>query len=196
MKEFLYFENRATLLFRGIISSGVSLDKMKLGMSSFIKYVDKEFKEHLETFNVALDFNSIQLDTIIDAKYKFLLKGVELKNCVSFLQDFENRQKDFKGKDENLRALLGFYFLYYMVVVRIVETYLGALTTYNVTDPNNVKYTLKDIGIDMSVLKFFANFEDLRVKTIDDWLALNITPAEDRYFVLALKRIFAILGNN
>jgi hypothetical protein len=125
-----------------------------------------------------------------------LVKGVDLKSSVTFLKELEQRVPDFKGKEGNLRAVIGFYFLYYMVVIRIVETFLGALTTYNVADPNNIQYTLKDIGIDASILRYFASFDDLKIKTIDEWLALDIDAVEDKYYVLALKRIFAILGAN
>lgn len=194
MKDFLFFETKTNLIFKKLVASGIDFDKYKVNINVFLKYMSTDFKDNLELYKTSLNIEDIKLENIIDAKYRFILRGVELKNTVIFLTELETRLKDFKGKELNLKMLVSIYFLYYVTIVKLVETYLGAISTYNVTDPNNINYTLRDIGIDNSVLKYYALFEDLRQKNIDEWIKLDIDAVEDRYITSAIKRILTILG--
>jgi hypothetical protein len=194
MKDFLYFESKATLIFKKLVASGVDFDKYKVHVNAFLKYMSSDFKTNLELYKTTFDVESIQLETIISPKYKFLFKGIELRNAVLFLNDLETRIADFKTKETVLKTLVGTYFLYYVVICKLVETYLSALSTYNVVDPHNIKYTLVDIGIDNSILRYYVVFEDLRQKTIDEWLKVSIDAVEERYIASATKRILMILG--
>jgi len=196
MKDFLFFESKATILFKKFSTSGTDFGILKTNINSFLKYMNSEFPKNLDLYKTSVDVDNISLENVIDPKYKFLFRGTEFRHIVQFLMELEGRIKDFDKKEVNLRTVISFYFLYYVLVVKLVETYLGAIATYNVNDPSNPsKYTLRDIGIDSSVLRYFASLEDLRTKTIDDWLALDIDAINDRYYVQALKRIFAILGS-
>jgi hypothetical protein len=157
--------------------------------------MNKGFKSNMDMYKISIpNLLDIKLENIIDAKYKFLLRGVDLKHTILFLTELETRIKDFEKKPTNLKLLVGTYFLQYVTITKIIEAYLGAISTYNVLDPNNINYTLRDIGIDSSILKYYSMFEDLRQKTIDDWLNLNIDVMEERYITSAFKRILVILG--
>jgi hypothetical protein len=197
MQQFKFFNEKTKIAMRKLVkSSGVDLGKMKQSVLAFLKYMDTDFESNMELYKATLDVDNINLDTIINVKYKFLLKGIELKNSVRYLKSLTARVKDFKGKESNLKVLLGIQILYYMLVVKLVEIYLGALSTYaaNKQDTSNIK--LKDIGIDNKILKFFAELEDLKLKTIDEWIALDISDIEENYYLSAFRRIFIILGKS
>ena len=195
MKDFVYYTDKSTLLFRKFISSGVNFDLLKPNIVSFLTYVEGDYAKNLALYRTTLDIDSIVLENVIDAKYRFLMRGIDLKHYVSFLTELHTRVADFEKKEINLRLLLGIYLLQFMVTIKIVETFLGALATYNVTDPNNLQYKLSDIGIDSSVLRYFMSFDKMREKTIDDWSAMSLDATEDKYMVKALKRIYTILAS-
>ena len=195
MNEYLYYESKATLIFKKIAASGVDFDKYKVNVTAFLNYMNKGFKNNMDMYKISIpNLLDIKLENIIDAKYKFLLRGIDLKHTILFLTELETRIKDFEKKPTNLKLLVGTYFLQYVIITKIVEAYLGAVSTYNVSDPNNINYTLRDIGIDSSILKYYLMFEDLRQKTIDDWLNLSIDAMEEQYITSAFKRILVILG--
>jgi hypothetical protein len=195
MQDFYFFKEKSTLVFKKLLTSGIEQGKIKTNMVNFIKYVSDQFDKNLDLYKTTFSVDDIVLENIINPKYKFLLRGRDLRVYVAFLQELENRIGDFSKKETNLRILVGVYFLYFVLTVKLVETYLGAVSTYNVTDPKNIQYTLKDIGIDNSILRYFILLEDLRAKTIDDWLKTTITDVEDLYYMTALNRILIILGS-
>lgn len=197
MQQFKYFNEKTMLAMRKLVkSSGVDLGKMKQSVLAFLKYMDTDFETNMELYKVSVDVDNINLDNIINVKYKYLLKGIELKNFVKYINTLVSKVGDFKGKEANLKVLLGICILYYMLVVKLVEIYLGAISTYaaNNQDISNIK--LKDIGIDNKILKFFAELEDLKLKTIDEWIALDISDIEETYYLSAFRRIFIILGKS
>lgn len=195
MKDFLFFEQKSLLVFKKLLSSSVEQGKIKTNMISFVKYMSDQFDKNLDLYRSNMRVDDVVLENVIDAKYRFLLKGTDLRHYVTFLQELEKRLPEFNNKEGNLRVLVGIYFFYFVLVTKLVETYLGAVSTYNITDPNNIKYKLQDIGIDNSILRYFALLEDMRVKTIDEWLRANIDLVEEKYYLNALSRILIILGS-
>lgn len=197
MQQYLYFERKSTLLFTKIISSGIDFGKIRMSMVNFVKYVKDDYSKNMEMYKVAIpDMESINLEQVIDAKYRFMVRGKDLKAYVAFLNEVQGRMKDFKGKkDSNLKILLGMYFLYYVLIIKIVEVYFGTLASYEATPTTIGSLELKDIGIDKKILKYFEEFEEMREKTIDEWLAIEIDSVEEKYYLSALKRIFNILGS-
>ena len=194
MQQFKFFEDKSTKIIRKIITSGSDLGRIKPNMMNFMRYMSSDFDSNMKRYDSDVNISSINLDTIIDVRFRFLLKGVELKKYVSFIQELHSRMGDFKGKEGNLRVVIGIYFLYYVLVIKIVEIYLGAISTYIKSDKNAIKYNLKDIGIDNKILKHFIGLGDLRTKTIDEWLSLDLDAVEERYIMSALRRILIVLG--
>lgn len=195
MKDFLFFEQKSLLVFRKLLSSSVEQGKIRTNMVSFMKYMSDQFDKNLDLYRTTMNVDDILLENVIDAKFRFLLKGTDLRHYVSFMQEIEKRLPEFDKKEGNLRVMVGIYFFYFVLVIKLVETYLGAVSTYNVTDPNNIRYKLQDIGIDNSILRYFTLLEDMRVKTIDEWLSVNIDLVEEKYYLNALSRILIILGS-
>jgi hypothetical protein len=196
MKDFLYFKDKMYLSYKSFVSSGVDFEKYRPNALEFIKYMGSDFDNNMKLYSSVIDMDSIQLENIIDAKYKFMFKGPELRNVVEFIQEVHKRLEDFKGKETNLKVMLGFYLIYFVIITKLVETYLSAVSTYNVDSSTDITtaYKLKDLGIDTTVLKYYVNFEDLRTKTIDEWLKVKIEPIEERFIGSAIKRILMILG--
>ena len=197
MKDFNYFLTRMSRDFKKIAVTGVDLDKMRPNMLTFIDFVNGSFGKQLESYQKVLgDLELIQLDTVVDGNYKFILRGVDLKATSTFVENVLNNIDKFQGNEGTLRVMIGVYGLYSAFIVKLVDTYLGTVSAGKLQDPNytpaNIK--LRDVGIDQGTLKYYKLFEDLRAKTLDEWQKIKFTANEEKYIISAIKRIFLIYG--
>lgn len=194
MKDFRYFEKIMTRNFKKIVTSGIDLGKYELNLKKFIRYVDEDFQTQLDLYKDVIDIDNIVLERIINAKYKFLLKGQDLRDAASFIENLVSRLDEFKGNENTLKVLIGFYSLYYLIIVKLVDIYLGAMVSYEMSGTGTVNLDLNALGVDGSVLKYYTLIEDIREKSIDEWLNVTYTDAEERYISSAIKRIMMIFG--
>jgi hypothetical protein len=158
-----------------------------------VNFAQKDFPARLQEYGKTINVNSIVLENVVDAKYKFLLKGIELREALKFVQELVSRMDEFKGKDNSLIVVVGFYALYYSIILKLVDVYLGAVAAFNAAGSTNT-YSLNDVGIDESILRYYRLMENIREKTVDEWIAIDCTDVEERYISSATKRILMLFG--
>ncbi len=198
MVQFLRFVREARRDFRKLVNSGGILDtKIAHSMKTFLNYIEKDFDNVMKTAEqIAPEVSNLTLETVVSPKYKFLFMGLELNKASTFIEEIYKRLTEFKGKENNLKVLVSTYGLYFVLVVRLVEILVSSISAYKKIDPNyNVSsVTFDSIGISDSVFRNFFLIKDLRSKTIDEWISITCSDAEERYISLAYKRILFILG--
>lgn len=205
MKQFIQMVERTTPKYVSLINSCSSdLGTASKGIKSFALYLKGDCKKNIDDFcSKVPDIMNVSLEGIISNQYRFLFLSADMLSLFKFIEELNTRISDFKGKETNLRVVIGFYSFYLMLVVKLVEVYAGTLVSLTLSDPY---FDIKDVkladvgidtdggGIDNSVLRNFSLMDDLRAKTIDEWITVPIDDVEERYFSSAFKRIFYILG--
>lgn len=193
LKDFLYFNEYMSKEFLKILQSSVDLNLFEKHVRSMVNFAQKDFPARLQEYGKTINVNSIVLENVVDAKYKFLLKGIELREALKFVQELVSRMDEFKGKDNSLIVVVGFYALYYSIILKLVDVYLGAVAAFNAAGSTNT-YSLNDVGIDESILRYYRLMENIREKTVDEWIAIDCTDVEERYISSATKRILMLFG--
>ena len=166
-------------------------DMLRINMFflTFTKYATK-----LAEYDKELDLNSIKLEQVFPAKYRWLVSNTSLMSSRNYLKSLENRITEFQGgKEDNLKVLVGVLFLKFVLITKIIETYCTSAVNIKKSGGNINNLTLADIGINNQILKYYQVFEDIGDKSIDEWLNMTIDPAVARYFYSSMKRILKIL---
>ena len=114
----------------------------------------------------------------------------------TYLKEVEHRVGEFEGgKENNLRLLIGVHFLRFVLLTKIVllylDTYAEGVQTGFITDGS--RYTLDNLGINRTILKYLDVFQEYDSKTIDDWLAMTVEDSKIKLFFSTMKRIMTIL---
>jgi hypothetical protein len=180
--------------FKKIVNSGVDLDKCKPNIKAFINYVTGDFETQMNLYKGVINVDSIKLENLVSTKYLHLVRGTYLRDTTSFVEEIVKRVDEFKGNEPALRVMIEFYALYFVIVVKLVDVYLGSISAFSVTDPNYMNYKFDDIGIDDSVLRYYKLIEDIKQKTINEWKVAKISDTEERYLSSAIKRILLMFG--
>jgi hypothetical protein len=195
MRSYILYKDKSVKGFKRLINSGNSIfDKYRSLATSFIRYAGSDLDTQLSVYAKEIDINSIALESVFPTKYKWLVSNVALKNSRTYLESLESRITEFEGgKEDNLKILVGILFIRFVLVTKLVETYLGAAVALKKSGKDVSKLTLSDIGIGKSSLKYFDNFQELGSKTIDDWINYQVDPVTARYFYSSMKRILSVL---
>lgn len=199
MRAYVLYKDKSVKGFKRLMVSGGSslFDKYKSMANSFIRYAGSDLDENLSSYDAVLDLNSINLEQVFPTEYRWLVSNQALKNSREYLETLETRITEFEGgKEDNLKMLVGVLFVRFVLVTKIVETYLAVATAMkkNGKDVSNLK--LVDVGIGKSVLKYFDGMEDLCSKTIDEWLNYDADVVVAKYFYSSMKRVLSVLLGN
>lgn len=200
MKSYLLYKEKSVKVFKKLVSSSGNLfDKYRPMATSYIRYAGSDLDKNLVTYEEMIrsasgkDLSTINLEDIFPANYKWLIGEVSMRNSRDYILALESRLGEFQGKEDNLKLLVGVYFIKFVLVTKIVETYLASLSSFVERGVDASDVTLNKIGIGKSVLKYFDELEDLQSRTIDEWLNYKADPIECRYFYSSMKRILTIL---
>lgn len=195
MRAFLVYKDKTAKGFRKITNSGSGIfDKYRTQAVAFLRYTVSDLDANLAEYNKEIDLNSIRLEDVFPVKYKWLVSDVALRQSRNYLETLETRITEFEGgKEDNLKILVGYLFLRYTLLVKIVETYLSSASNIKRAGGDITKLTLEEIGITKRVLKYFDGLQDLGNKSIDDWLAMKVDPTTAKHFYSSMKRILTIL---
>lgn len=195
MREFKTFVDKTFIDFKKIVTSGSCSDRYKNNVNSFLSYVSGDFEDKYKRCEKEVNgFTNVVLENVVDVKYRFLFKNQDLKSCRDFINTFVSRMKDFSGNENSMKILVGFYLLYFVVVVKLVDIYMESVLAYAGMGKDTSTLTLSDMGIDNDILKFYKLFENLREKSIDDWIGISPNAGEEKYMSSAVKRILLIFG--
>ena len=194
------YKDKSLKGFKKLINSGNSIfDKYRSVAVSFIRYAGSDLDVNLSTYDKILGgIDNIRLEKIFPTKYKWLVSSVSLKDSSDYLKSLEDRITEFEGKEDNLKLLVGILFMKFVLITKIVETYLFALSEMKKSNPALDIYhiDLGDIGIGKPILKYFDCIEELSTKTLEDWLNYKADPATCKYFYSSMKRILTILSGS
>ena len=195
MRAYILYKDKSVKGFKKLINSGNSIfDKYRTLATSFIRYAGSDLDTNLSSYDAVLDINGINLEQVFPAKYRWLVSNSALKNSRDYLISLENRITEFEGgKEDNLKILVGLLFVKFVLITKLVETYLEAATALKKSGADVSNLTLEDIGIGKSVLKYFDDFQELGSKTLDDWLKYKSDPVTAKYFYSSMKRVLAVL---
>lgn len=195
MRAYVYYKDKSIIGFKRLVNSGGGIfDKYRTLAVSFIKYAGNDLDKNLAVYDAELDINSIRLEDIFPKNYKWFVSDVALKGLRGYLKSIEGRITEFEGgKEDNLKIMVGILFLRFVLLTKIVETYLTVASEMKKNGQDISNLTLKDIGIGKSLLKFFDVFHDYELKSVDDWLNGKIDVATANYFYSSMKRILTIL---
>lgn len=198
MRAYVLYKDKSIKGFKKLLNSGGSIfDKYRPLATSFIRYAGGDFDKNLAEYDALLDLNSIRLEDIFPKTYKWMVSDVSLKNIRNYLLSVESRITEFEGgKEDNLKILVGLLFLRFVLLTKIVETYLVTVSEMKKGGMDISNVTLQDIGIGKSLLKYFNILNDFDNKSVDDWIAYKSDPATAKYFYSSMKRILAILSGN
>ena len=197
MKAYILYKDKSVKGFKKLINSGGSIfDKYRTIAVQFIHYASGDLDKKLKEYDTELDLNSINLESVFPANYKWLVSNVAMKDAREYLLSLEKRITEFEGKEDNLKMLVGILFVRFVLITKIIDTYLQMAVSLKRNGKDVSNLDLSDIGIGKPVLKYFDNFKDLGSKTIDEWLAVNIDPTTSKYFYSSMKRILKILTGN
>lgn len=195
MRAFLVYKDKTAKGFRKLTNSGSGIfDKYRTLAVSFLRYSISELDTNLAEYDTELDLNSIKLESIFPAKYKWMVSDVALRQSRKYLETLETRITEFEnGKEDNLKLLVGYLFLRYTLLVKLVETYM--VSAYNIKKSGGKvdNLTMEEIGITKRILKYFDGLQDLGNKSIDDWLNMKVEPTVAKHFYSSMKRILTIL---
>lgn len=196
MRSYILYKDKSVKGFKRLVNSGNGIfGKYRSMASSYIRYAGSDLDKKLSQYDAVLNLNSITLESVFPTKYRWLISNISLRNSWQYLKSLEDRITEFNSDElkENLKILVGVLFLKFVLLTKIIETYLEAATTLKNAGHDVSNLTLADIGIGKQVLKYFDDFEELANKSIDDWLAYKPDPATVRYFGSSMKRILSIM---
>lgn len=195
MRAYVYYKDKSVIGFKRLVNSGGGIfDKYRTLAVSFIKYAGNDLDKNLAVYDSILDINSIRLEDIFPKKYKWFVSDIALKGLREYLKSIEKRITEFEGgKEDNLKLMVGILFLRFVLLTKIVETYLTVASEMKKSGQDISNLTLNDVGIGKSLLKYFDVFHDYELKSVDDWLNGNIDTATAHYFYSSMKRIMSIL---
>lgn len=195
MRAYLIYKDKSLKGFKRLMNAGggAVFDKYRAFAVSFIKYAKSDLDKNLAMYDQELNIESITLENVFPKKYKWMVSDRALKTLRKYLDSLEDRVNDFQGKEDNLKVLIGLVFLRFVLITKIVETYLINLVNMKRSGQDVSNVNLEDIGIGRNILKYFNQFEEFDAKTIDDWLNVKIDPSTAAYFYSSMKRILNIL---
>lgn len=196
MRSYILYKDKSVKGFKRLANAGNGVfGKYRSMASSFIRYAGSDLDKKLSQYDSILDLNSISLETVFPTKYRWLISNISLKNSWEYLNSLEDRITEFNSDDlkENLKILVGVLFMKFVLITKVVETYLEAAATLKSAGQDISSLDLASIGIGKQVLKYFDDFEVLGTKSIDDWLKYKSDPATARYFSSSMKRILSIM---
>lgn len=195
MRAYLIYKDKTVKGFKKLTNAGSGIfDKYRSKAVQFIRYASSDLDNNLAQYDDILDLNTINLEDIFPAKYKWLVRNIVLKQSSGYLKSIEDRIGEFKGsKEKNLKAMVGLQFLRFVLLTKIVETYLEIAANMKSQGIDVKKLDLNDVGITKQILKYYDDLEILGDKSIDDWLNTNIDEAEANKFFSSMKRILTIL---
>lgn len=196
MRSYVLYKDKSVKGFKKLVNTGNGIfGKYRSMASSFIRYAGSDLDKKLSRYDSVLNLNSITLESVFPTKYRWLISNVSLKNSWHYLNSIEDRIQDFNSDElkENLKVMVGILFMKFVLITKVVETYLEAAATLKSAGHDVSNLTLADIGIGKQVLKYFDDFEVLASKSIDDWLQYKMDPATARYFGSSMKRILSIM---
>ena len=195
MRAYVYYKDKSIIGFKRLVNSGGGIfDKYRTLAVSFIKYAGSDLDKNLAIYDAELDINSIRLEDVFPKQYKWFVSDMALKSLREYLKSIEGRITEFEGgKEDNLKIMVGILFLRFVLLTKIVETYLTVASEMKKSGQDISSLTLNDIGIGKSLLKFFDVFHDFELKSVDDWLNGTIDTAAANYFYSSMKRILSIL---
>lgn len=193
MKTYLLYKDRSVRSFKRLAGGGQVFDKYRSLATSFIRYAGTDLDNNLALYGNTLDIQSIRLEDVFPAKYRWLVRDVELRNSKDYLENLEQRIQEFQGKEDNLKILVGVLFIKFVLITKIVETYLSSAVSLKENGVDISKIDTGDIGIGNSTLKYFDELQTISGKTIDEWLSYTADSVEAKYFYSSMKRILTIL---
>ncbi len=195
MRAYIVYKDKSVKGFKRLINSGNSIfDKYRTLATQFIRYAGSDLDANLSAYDAILDINTINLESVFPTKYRWLVSNKALKDSREYLESLESRITEFGGgKEDNLKILVGILFVRFVLVTKLVETYLEAAASLKKSGADVSTLTLNDIGIGKSILKYFDDFQDLGSKTLDDWINYNADPVTAKYFYSSMKRILSVL---
>ena len=194
MRAYLLYKDKSIIGFKRIMNSGGGVfDKYRAQATSFIRYASDDLDKNIALYSGNIAIEDVNLEQIFPIKYKWLVGDVSLKNAREYIIFLNQRISDFQGREDNLKLLCGVLFIKFVLLTKIVETYLASASSLktNGVDVTNLK--LGDIGIGNTTLMYFDDLQALNEKTIDEWIAYKADPVEAKYFYSAMKRILTIL---
>lgn len=171
-------------------------DKYRSLAVSFIRYAGGDLDKNLAVYDVSLDLNSIELERVFPIKYKWMVGNQFLKAQKDYLNNLEKRIEDFKGKDDNLKILVGVLFLRFVLLTKMVESYLAIASEMKKSGQDISNLEIRNIGIGNSLLKYFDILEEFDNKSIDDWVNCKIDSGTASYFYSSMKRVLSILTSS
>lgn len=195
MRAFLVYKDKTAKGFRKLTNSGSGIfDKYRTLAVSFLRYSISDLDTNLAEYDTELDLNSIKLESIFPVKYKWMVSDVALRQSRKYLETLETRITEFEnGKEDNLKLLVGYLFLRYTLLVKLVETYMVSAYNIKKSGGNITNLTMEEIGVTKRILKYFDGLQDLGNKSIDDWLNMKVDPTVAKHFYSSMKRILTIL---
>lgn len=195
MRAFVLYKDKSVKGFKKLVNSGDAIfDKYRTLATSFLRYASTDLDKNLALYDAELDINSINLEDVFPKKYKWLVSDLALKKERNYLNFVENRITEFEGgKEDNLKVLVGVLFLRFVLITKLVETYLAAASELKKGGEDVSSLSIRDIGIGNSVLKYFDVLEEYDNKSVDDWINAKIDSAAAKYFYSSMKRILSIL---
>lgn len=195
MRAYLVYKDKSVKGFKHLINTGSGIfDKYRTLAVTFIRYTSTDLDTKLAEYDMELNLNGITLEQVFGNKYRWLVSDISFRTSRNYLKNIEERITEFEGgKEDNLKVLVGVLFLRFVIITKLVETYLGSLSAIKAAGGNIDNVKLSDIGISKQIMKYFAVLEDLGDKTIDDWLQMNIDPSAAKHFYSSMKRIMTIL---
>ena len=195
MRSYILYKDKSVKGFKRLVNSGNSIfDKYRSLATSFIRYSGSDLDTKLSSYSSDIDINSINLESVFPTKYRWLVSNASLKNSREYLESLEDRITEFEGgKEDNLKILVGTLFIKFVLITKLVETYMEAAVSLKKSGKDVSSLTLEDLGIGRSVLKYFDNFQDLSSKTLDEWLNYKADPVTAKYFYSSTKRILSVL---
>lgn len=195
MRAFVLYKDKSVKGFKKLVNSGDAIfDKYRTLATSFLRYASTDLDKNLALYDAELDINLINLEDVFPKKYKWLVSDLALKKERNYLNSVENRITEFEGgKEDNLKVLVGVLFLRFVLITKLVETYLAAASELKKGGEDVSSLSIRDIGIGNSVLKYFDVLEEYDNKSVDDWINAKIDSAAAKYFYSSMKRILSIL---
>nr|DAQ48212.1 MAG TPA: hypothetical protein [Bacteriophage sp.] len=199
MKGYLIYKEKTTKELKKLLSSGDAIfGKYRPQAIAFIKYLHSDFDNHVAFIEETsgINVNQIKLEQVFPKRYKWFVSDVALRGLRTYLKEVEHRVGEFEGgKENNLRLLIGVHFLRFVLLTKIVllylDTYAEGVQTGFITDGS--RYTLDNLGINRTILKYLDVFQEYDSKTIDDWLAMTVEDSKIKLFFSTMKRIMTIL---
>lgn len=197
MRAFILYKTKSLLGFKRLVNTGGGVfDKYRSLAVSFIRYAGGDLDKNLAVYDVSLDLNSIELERVFPIKYKWMVGNQFLKAQKDYLNNLEKRIEDFKGKDDNLKILVGVLFLRFVLLTKMVESYLAIASEMKKSGQDISNLEIRNIGIGNSLLKYFDILEEFDNKSIDDWVNCKIDSGTASYFYSSMKRVLSILTSS